>query len=195
MLERARVKYEQQGHILHLERRYALSDLLAHIHLLDQAVDQIEFQVHTLLLQDLQAAQIVQLANILIMARHHVQIEMLELMHRILGLVPAKHDQQEHILHQEHRFELIEMQEHIHLQDQVAEQVEQLDIILLLEHQAEQIEILVHIQLLQVLKAETIELLVNIHYLEPLRDQGDLLEHIHPLDQAVDQAVLQGNIR
>ena len=93
-------------------------------HWLDQAVEQIEFLVNTLLLQDLQAAQIVQLANILILVRHLVQIEMLELMHRILRQALAKHDQQEHILHQEHRFELIEMQEHIHLQARAVEQAD-----------------------------------------------------------------------
>ena len=130
MLERVHVGYEQQGHILHQEHQYALSDLLVHIHLLDQAseqivwqdsthwrdqaVEQIEFLVNTLLLQDLQAAQIVRLANILILVRHLVKIEMLELMHRILVQLRVQVEQQEHILHQEHQFESIEVLELIH---------------------------------------------------------------------------------
>ena len=84
MLERVLVKYEHQGHILYQEHQHVLNDLLAHIHQLDQAVEQVmfcrahihqlvqaveqvEMLVHTLLFQDLQAALIVQLVSIQIL--------------------------------------------------------------------------------------------------------------------------------
>ena len=61
-----------------------------------------------------------------------------------LGQLLAKHEQQEHILYQEHRFELIEMLAHILLQVQVAEQIVLLDNIRSLNHQFAQIELQVH---------------------------------------------------
>ena len=159
--------------------------------------------VHTLLFQDLQAAQIVQLANIQILVRLLVQIEMLELMHRILGLVPAKHDQQEHILYQEHRFELIEMQELIHLQVRAVEQTDLLANTHLLvlhpeltEHQAHLLQIQVQLrvqveQLENILhqehQFELIEMLVHIHLQVQVVEQIARLEHIHHyLDHQVE---------
>ena len=219
MLERVLVKYEQQEHILHLERRYALSDLLEHIHLLDQAVEhnvlqgsihqldqaveQVEMLVHILLIQDLQAALIVQLANIQILVRLLVQIEMLEPMHRILGLVLVKHVQQEHILHQEHQFELIEMLVHIHLQVRAVEQTDLLanthHLVLhlaLTEHQARshqmQVQLRVQVEqleniLYQELQAEQFEMLVHTHLQVQVVEQIARLEHFHHyLDHQVE---------